>query len=249
MTAIVLAAARGARGLHSRAAGHRSAGHADATRSSASARATSRRRFRSAARKEVGKLARTMEDMRNNLVELTGDAAPARGRSAGGARRHRRGRVRSRQVARHSLSQSAGGAAARRAGARSDRALLRRRAEALPRERPAAVRDALPDPARARRRQCAGDRAAGLSDGAPRTTIITSAAPVDDLQVQVIRDETELEGVRRARDSVLANISHEFRTPLAAQLASIELLREGSTPCRASSRRSWCSRWSAARCV
>src|SRR5690606_37148708 len=59
------------------------------------------------------------------------------------------------------------------------------------------------------------------------TTIITSAAPVDELQVQVIRDETELEGVRRARDSVLANISHEFRTPLAAQLASIELLREG----------------------
>ena len=45
--------------------------------------------------------------------------------------------------------------------------------------------------------------------------------------MQVIRDETELEGVRRARDSVLVNISHEFRTPLAAQLASIELLREG----------------------
>ncbi|MET0988955.1 MAG: ATP-binding protein [Steroidobacteraceae bacterium] len=63
--------------------------------------------------------------------------------------------------------------------------------------------------------------------GAPRTTVITSAAPVDNLQVQVIRDETELEGVRRARDSVLANISHEFRTPLAAQLASIELLRDG----------------------
>jgi signal transduction histidine kinase len=66
-----------------------------------------------------------------------------------------------------------------------------------------------------------------LSDGPPRITIITSSSPVDDLQVQVIRDETELEGVRRARDSVLVNISHEFRTPLAAQLASIELLREG----------------------
>ncbi len=63
--------------------------------------------------------------------------------------------------------------------------------------------------------------------GAARTTVITSSAIVDDLQVQVIRDETELEGVRRARDSVLANISHEFRTPLAAQLASIELLRDG----------------------
>ncbi len=31
-----------------------------------------RRLFRSAARKKSGKLARTMEDMRNNLVELTG---------------------------------------------------------------------------------------------------------------------------------------------------------------------------------
>ncbi len=55
---------------------------------------------------------------------------------------------------------------------------------------------------------------------------------VEGLQVQVIRDETELEAVRRARDSVLANISHEFRTPLAAQLASIELLREGLTSLR-----------------
>ena len=63
--------------------------------------------------------------------------------------------------------------------------------------------------------------------GMRRSTVITSAAAVDGLQVQVIRDETDLEGVRRARDSVLANISHEFRTPLAAQLASIELLREG----------------------
>jgi signal transduction histidine kinase len=57
-----------------------------------------------------------------------------------------------------------------------------------------------------------------------RTAVVTSSGLVDGLQVQVIRDETELEAVRRARDSVLANISHEFRTPLAAQLASIELL-------------------------
>ncbi|HEX9207419.1 MAG TPA: ATP-binding protein [Steroidobacteraceae bacterium] len=62
--------------------------------------------------------------------------------------------------------------------------------------------------------------------GPKRTVIITSAAMVDGLQVQVMRDETELEAVRRARDSILANISHEFRTPLAAQLASIELLQE-----------------------
>ena len=56
--------------------------------------------------------------------------------------------------------------------------------------------------------------------------IITSAGMVDGLQVQVMRDETELEAARRARDTILANISHEFRTPLAAQLASIELLQE-----------------------
>jgi signal transduction histidine kinase len=60
-----------------------------------------------------------------------------------------------------------------------------------------------------------------------RQAVITSSRVVDGLQVQVLRDETELEGVRRARDTVLANVSHEFRTPLAAQLASIELLRDG----------------------
>ena len=65
------------------------------------------------------------------------------------------------------------------------------------------------------------------SEAGARTTVITSSGMQEGLQVQVIRDETDLEAVRRARDSVLANISHEFRTPLAAQLASIELLREG----------------------
>ncbi len=63
--------------------------------------------------------------------------------------------------------------------------------------------------------------------GVPRTVVITSAAPAGGLQVQVMRDETELEAVRRARDSVLANISHEFRTPLSAQLASVELMLDG----------------------
>ena len=63
--------------------------------------------------------------------------------------------------------------------------------------------------------------------GVPRTVVVTSAAPVGALQVQVMRDETELEAVRRARDSVLANISHEFRTPLSAQLASVELMLDG----------------------
>ncbi|HEU4616916.1 MAG TPA: ATP-binding protein [Gammaproteobacteria bacterium] len=63
--------------------------------------------------------------------------------------------------------------------------------------------------------------------GRVRRVVISSASPSDRVQVQVLRDETELEAVRRTRDSVLANISHEFRTPLAAQLASIELLADG----------------------
>jgi K+-sensing histidine kinase KdpD len=63
-----------------------------------------------------------------------------------------------------------------------------------------------------------------LPDGRRRTVVITSAPPVDDLQVQVMRDETDVEATRRLRDAILANISHEFRTPLSAQLASIELL-------------------------
>lgn len=63
--------------------------------------------------------------------------------------------------------------------------------------------------------------------GRKRRVVIASAAASDGIQVQVLRDETELEAVRRTRDTVLANISHEFRTPLAAQLASIELLRDG----------------------
>jgi signal transduction histidine kinase/HAMP domain-containing protein len=60
-----------------------------------------------------------------------------------------------------------------------------------------------------------------------RTVVITSAPGSADRQVQVIRDETEVEAARRSRDVVLANVSHELRTPLSAQLASIELLLDG----------------------
>jgi signal transduction histidine kinase len=69
-----------------------------------------------------------------------------------------------------------------------------------------------------------------LRDGSRRTVLIASS-PVGPegedgvgVQFQVIRDETEVETTRRLRDGVLANISHEFRTPLTAQLASLELL-------------------------
>jgi signal transduction histidine kinase len=66
-----------------------------------------------------------------------------------------------------------------------------------------------------------------LRDGSTRSAIVVSAPPVRGVQVQILRDETDLEAARRARDGVLGNISHEFRTPLAAQLAAIELLRDG----------------------
>lgn len=63
-----------------------------------------------------------------------------------------------------------------------------------------------------------------LRNGTQRTMVITSAAADTGAQMQIIRDETDIEATRRLRDVILANISHEFRTPLSAQLASIELL-------------------------
>jgi signal transduction histidine kinase/HAMP domain-containing protein len=63
-----------------------------------------------------------------------------------------------------------------------------------------------------------------LADGSRRAVVVTSSPAVEDHQFQVMRDETDVEAARRLRDSVLANISHEFRTPLSAQLASLELL-------------------------
>jgi signal transduction histidine kinase len=59
-----------------------------------------------------------------------------------------------------------------------------------------------------------------------RTVVVTSAAPVEGQQIQLLRGETDVEAGRRLRDAVLANVTHEFRTPLAAQLASIEMLRD-----------------------
>jgi signal transduction histidine kinase/HAMP domain-containing protein len=74
-----------------------------------------------------------------------------------------------------------------------------------------------------------------LADGSRRAVVLTSSPAVEDHQFQVMRDETDVEAARRLRDSVLANISHEFRTPLSAQLASLELLldriqKQGSDP-------------------
>jgi len=63
-------------------------------------------------------------------------------------------------------------------------------------------------------------------NGGKLVVVITSSEVAEEQQFQVIRDETGDETSRRLRDAVLANVSHEFKTPLAAQLASLELLGE-----------------------
>jgi signal transduction histidine kinase len=177
--------------------------------------------------REVGKLARTMEDMRNNLIDLTG----ALRRREAEAQAVLSGIVEGvYAVDKSRVIRYLNPQAARLLGVQAHEAIGRFCGDVLQPclengQRPCETRCPIVR-ARVEGHAQATERL-DFSEGSPRTTVITSAAPVDDLQVQVIRDETELEGVRRARDSVLVNISHEFRTPLAAQLASIELLREG----------------------
>ena len=176
---------------------------------------------------EVGALARTMEDMRRNLVNITGTLrrreAEAQGVLAGivegvfAVDRDRNIRYLNPQ-------------AAKLLGVDPQAAVGRFCGDLLKPQGPNGVRPCETDCPILRARSTGTAQALerlGLDEAAPRTTIITSSGMVEGLQVQVLRDETELEAVRRARDSVLANISHEFRTPLAAQLASIELLRDG----------------------
>jgi len=176
---------------------------------------------------EVGMLARTMEDMRRNLVDLTGTLRRREAEAQavlGGVVEGVYAVDRERQI-RYLNPQ-----AARLLNVTPEQAVGRFCGDVL---KPRFVDGRRPCEQHCPILQARVDQTAKavealqVSESAPRTAIITSSAMVDGLQVQVIRDETELEGVRRARDTVLANISHEFRTPLAAQLASIELLKEG----------------------
>jgi signal transduction histidine kinase len=178
--------------------------------------------------REVGKLGRTVEDMRNNLIELTGTLRRREAEAQAVLDGIVEGvyAVDKSRVIRYLNPQ-----AAQLLGVQAHEAIGRFCGDVLkPCRDSDGMRPCDTNCPILRARHEGSSQATErlqLSDGAPRTTIITSASPVDELQVQVIRDETELEGVRRARDSVLVNISHEFRTPLAAQLASIELLRDG----------------------
>lgn len=177
--------------------------------------------------KEVATLARTMDDMRRNLIDLT--AA-----------------LRRREAEAQALLQGVSEGVYAVDAERKVRYLNRQAARMLGIEASAATGrfcgDVLRPCATDGRRPCetscpilaARDSGKGVAtevldpgDGLRRVVVITSAPAVDGMQVQVMRDETELEAARRARDSILANIAHEFRTPLAAQQASIELLRDG----------------------
>jgi signal transduction histidine kinase len=176
---------------------------------------------------EVGALARTMEDMRRNLIELTN---ALRKREAE-ARAVLGGIVEGvYAVDKNRIISYLNPQAARLLGVTAEQAVGRFCGDVL---KPRDVDGQRPCDTACPILRARSDGSAKAIEqlearpGEVRTAVITSASPADGLQVQVIRDETELEAVRRARDSVLANISHEFRTPLAAQLASIELLLAG----------------------
>ena len=176
---------------------------------------------------EVGVLARTMEDMRRNLVDLTGTLRrrEAEAQAVLGGIVEGVYAVDKDRTIRYLNPQ-----AARLLGVTPEQAVGRFCGDVL---KPCNEEGQRPCDVRCPILQARTDGSAKavehlqVGSAEPRTTVITSSSIVDGLQVQVIRDETELEAVRRARDTVLANISHEFRTPLAAQLASIELLLEG----------------------
>lgn len=59
-----------------------------------------------------------------------------------------------------------------------------------------------------------------------RNLVVRSTSPLGGRQVAIVREETLEEAVRTMRDAIVANLSHEFQTPLAAQMASVEMLRD-----------------------
>jgi signal transduction histidine kinase len=176
---------------------------------------------------EIGQLARTMDDMRRNLLELNSEL------------RHREAEA---QVVLEAVVEGVYAVdqernirylnpqAARLLGIEAHEAIGKFCGDVLKPSGPGGTRPCATTACpilRARQAGSAQSVEQLQTRSGNRQTVITSSRVVNGLQVQVLRDETELEGVRRARDTVLANVSHEFRTPLAAQLASIELLREG----------------------
>lgn len=62
--------------------------------------------------------------------------------------------------------------------------------------------------------------------GRLRNLVIHSNAPNGARQVAIVREESPAEASRSMRDAILANLAHEFQTPIAAQVAAIEMLRD-----------------------
>ena len=62
--------------------------------------------------------------------------------------------------------------------------------------------------------------------GGARSAVVRASPPADGLQVVILAEETPVEAAQRARDAAVADLAHELQTPLAAQAASLELLRE-----------------------
>jgi PAS domain S-box-containing protein len=67
-----------------------------------------------------------------------------------------------------------------------------------------------------------------LTVAATRSQIQARRDGMSSEQILVLRDISEEEAVRRLKEDFLANITHEFRTPLSALIASLEILREDS---------------------
>ena len=179
--------------------------------------------------RELDALARAMDDMRNNLIELTTTLR----RQEAEARAVLAGVVEGVFVTDENRQIVYANPQFIRAAPGADGGVVGRFCgDVLHPHVPAAQRPCERDCPIIAARQLSPARAAEqlrLADGSVRAGIVVSAGPADGRQVQLLRDETDLEAARRARDSVLGNISHEFRTPLAAQLASIEMLRAGLT--------------------
>jgi PAS domain-containing protein len=150
---------------------------------------------------EVGALARTMEAMRRNLIDLT---TTLRRREAE-AQAVLSGIVEGvYAVDRNRMIRYLNPQAARLLGVTAEQAVGRFCGDVLkPREengrRPCDVHCPILAARTAGSAQ-AVEHLLGGGASEPRTAVITSAAPVEGLQVQVIRDESELEAVRRARD-------------------------------------------------
>jgi PAS domain S-box-containing protein len=61
---------------------------------------------------------------------------------------------------------------------------------------------------------------------ATRSIVLGEDGAAASEHVVVLRDVSEEEAVRQLKDAFLANVTHEFRTPLAALIASLEILRD-----------------------